>query len=373
MTWRRLPFYITLLFTLIGLCVPAAASSGTYPTALWNGLQISYTISGATVSGSSDKNGEARSNGFSCIRTLTGSLGSGALQVSGTVTGGGVSSDMLVIVSAGDQAKEQRFNIKGGGKQDFSVSVPIPQGASSGSVHISVLGNYTNSGGTTRDVVVKGTFAGAAPPKQDPPKQDPPKQDPSKPEQPKGPLLFPPDAPAGPPTSSGGGTVAPPPKPQGPPAVKTPDKQEKTPEQDAKPPETKGLDWKTTAKYGAMALAIAAIAALLTAVGAWGYVMLAAPDIGLKAVLGPVMMEVSVFLWTAPYLGPVVRAIFGGLEKFTLTSIPTLKLLWGHWGTFSDYLAQSKFWQRHYEQLGNAKFPSNWNYDHGPSGGRKER
>jgi hypothetical protein len=142
------------------LFVPSvAAEGGTYPTSPFNGMQTTYTVSGATFTSTKDV------EGFTTTRTITGQLGSGTLRVSGSAKmGNGFSADLVVRVWAGDQSKESpKYNIKSGfpgfNSQSFDVSVPIPAGATSGGFSIGMIGYYSAG---TRGLTVSGSFTGAS-------------------------------------------------------------------------------------------------------------------------------------------------------------------------------------------------------------------
>ncbi len=129
-------------------------ASGVFPAEPFNGMQITYNISGASITGSSD------AHGFTTSRTLSGNLGSGQLVVSGTAKmGSGFGADLYVTVSVDGDSKDFRAYIKSGfpgfNVQPFSVAVPIPPGANWGSFSISMTGHY-NVG--ERGLAVSGSF-----------------------------------------------------------------------------------------------------------------------------------------------------------------------------------------------------------------------
>ena len=133
------------------------SASGTFPASAFNGMQITYSVSGASITSSQD------SEGFTVSRTMKGTLGSGQLTVSGSGRmGSGYYADLVVRVSAGGETKDFKANIKTGwpsfNEQPFSVSVPIPNNSPGGSFSIEMTGSY-NAG--TRGLIVSGTFAGS--------------------------------------------------------------------------------------------------------------------------------------------------------------------------------------------------------------------
>lgn len=121
----------------------------------FNGLKVSYSVSGATLSAPTD------AGGFTIRRSHEGVLGSGILTVSGTARVGGYGADVSVSVWAGDKKEEKKFYIKNegnaGNPQNFSVSVPIPAGARTGGFAINLDGRYSMGGGH-RGCYVTGNF-----------------------------------------------------------------------------------------------------------------------------------------------------------------------------------------------------------------------
>ncbi|MFH0862373.1 MAG: hypothetical protein V1875_05010 [Candidatus Altiarchaeota archaeon] len=156
---------LLLTYALLGIVY-----AETFPTDPFNGLQVSYTVSGATLQAPVD------AYSFTCSRRHNGTLTGSKLTVAGSVkANNGYSGSVSVSVSAGDNQKT--FSAEGNApwSKDFSVSVDIPPGATSGGFTINEVGNY-NAG--TRGVVVSGTFGGKEQPldtKGIGPKKKPPK------------------------------------------------------------------------------------------------------------------------------------------------------------------------------------------------------
>ncbi len=90
---------------------------------------------------------------------------------------------------------------------------------------------------------------------------------------------------------------------------------------------------------------------------------------GVLMTMSPLLLRITVGLFQTPFLGGAMRAIYKAGLTFTMTGMPKLTMLWTNFGKIKDYLANSDFRAR----LGEAKFSSNWDYDKGPSGGRRER
>lgn len=127
----------------------------------FNGMAISYTISGATDLSVKDPPVD-----FNWTRTVTGTLGSGQLRVTGTARSRGIPgypTDVAVRVWAGGATREFSGRIAGDPAisprpqfpLDFDVSVDIPASATSGGFTIALTGHY-NVG--TRGLAVEGAF-----------------------------------------------------------------------------------------------------------------------------------------------------------------------------------------------------------------------
>ncbi|MDD5590373.1 MAG: FecR domain-containing protein [Dehalococcoidales bacterium] len=145
---------VTMLPTVIMPPSAVMAEGGTFPDEPFNGMQINYDISGATVTDTSDE------WGFTTSRTLSGTLGTGQLTVSGSAKmGNGYDADVSATVSCGGETDQFTTNIPSGfpgfNEESFTISVPIPAGATGGSFSISMTGHY-NAG--DRGLVVSGTF-----------------------------------------------------------------------------------------------------------------------------------------------------------------------------------------------------------------------
>ncbi len=127
------------------------SASGMYPAETFNGQQISYSVSGASMPKMKDV------DGFTTSRHYEGRLGDGVLSVSGTarVTW---SPDIVlsVSVSAGSKHAKRTYKFKGPGSRSFSLKIPIPKDATDGGFSISMGGSYGN--GEFRSLVVSGNF-----------------------------------------------------------------------------------------------------------------------------------------------------------------------------------------------------------------------
>lgn len=139
--------------------VPRGQASGTFPPEPFNGMQVTYAISGAQVTKSED------APGFTWRRTLQGILGNGELRVTGRATmTSGYGYSLRVSVTAGSKSDSATFEKKVNESSDFDLAVPIYNTAASGSISISMTGNY-NAG--TRGVVVYAALSEMAPVVQD--------------------------------------------------------------------------------------------------------------------------------------------------------------------------------------------------------------
>jgi hypothetical protein len=101
---RRSSWLVISLVMSLSLVFPGSlllpelviAEGGTFPASPFNGMQITYSISGATITDTND------SEGFTTSRTLSGILGTGELTVSGSAKmGGGYDADVIATVSCG--------------------------------------------------------------------------------------------------------------------------------------------------------------------------------------------------------------------------------------------------------------------------------
>jgi hypothetical protein len=148
--------FLAFLFLAALATAVSAQQSGTYRNEPWNGMQIKYSIGGATVTSHSE------SGPFCCwINTLKGDLAaSGNLTVSGAVgMQSGYYADAVVTVTVDGKSQSWKERVKPAYPNlnwaNFNVSVPIPQGAKGGSILVEMTGSY-NAG--TRGLSVSGTF-----------------------------------------------------------------------------------------------------------------------------------------------------------------------------------------------------------------------
>lgn len=138
----------------------SAPSGNSFPAGdPFNGLKVSYNLSGASLSPPVDK------EGFTISRSYEGVLGTGSLTVSGTYRVGGYGADVSLSVWAGDKKEEKKIYTENtgssGNPQNFSLSVPIPAGARTGGFAIRLDGRYSMGGGH-RGCYVTGEFGPSA-------------------------------------------------------------------------------------------------------------------------------------------------------------------------------------------------------------------
>jgi hypothetical protein len=147
---------LIIKFILIILFVMSSTTSAdVFPSEPFNGLQISYSVSGAGLAAPKD------SEGFTLYREMEGKLTGNELSVSGTARasgGWGATIDVSVSVD-GQEPKsfhQEKFPENGLAEdvmnQPFSVTVPVPAEAQEASFTISMEGSY-NAG--SRGVVVQ--------------------------------------------------------------------------------------------------------------------------------------------------------------------------------------------------------------------------
>lgn len=124
----------------------AVAPGNVFPGEPFNGMQITYNLTGATITEKTD------SFDFQTSRNMKGYLQQGGtLTLSGSVRVGGYGADVTVAVSAGAKQDEKKFYVKnegeGGNPTSFSVSVPIEKGTEAGSFSVKMDGRYSMGGG----------------------------------------------------------------------------------------------------------------------------------------------------------------------------------------------------------------------------------
>lgn len=115
------------------------------PDGHFNGLRITYNVSGASLGPPKD------AGGFTNTRTMEGTFKTGGtLTVSGTVQVGGFGADIRVYVFAGSQNKTYETyieNKQGANTGNYSVSVPIPKDATTAGFSVREDGRYSMGGG----------------------------------------------------------------------------------------------------------------------------------------------------------------------------------------------------------------------------------
>jgi len=127
------------------------SASGMFPAKTFNGMQISYSVSGASMPKMKD------SPGFTASRHYEGRLGSGTLSVSGTarMTWGG-HINLSISLSAGSKQAEKTYEFEGHSSRSFNLKIPIPDDAEEGGFDINMDASYGN--GQSRGVEVSGSF-----------------------------------------------------------------------------------------------------------------------------------------------------------------------------------------------------------------------
>lgn len=146
-----------MLFILSALLTSAimAQSSGVYPAEPFNGMQVSYSITGATISKYTDV------PGFTCTRSLviTDIQSGGVLGISGSLQAGGLGCTITVTVSAGGKSSSGTYEVQPGSPKSFQQTVNIPKDAKSASITVKMDGHYSMGGGY-RGVIVTGSWDG---------------------------------------------------------------------------------------------------------------------------------------------------------------------------------------------------------------------
>ncbi len=146
-----------MLFILSALLTGTtmAQSSGVYPAEPFNGMQVSYSITGATITKYTDV------PGFTCTRSLviTDIQSGGVLGISGSLQAGGLGCTITVTVSAGGKSSSGTYEVQPGSPKSFQQTVNIPKDAKSASITVKMDGHYSMGGGH-RGVIVTGSWDG---------------------------------------------------------------------------------------------------------------------------------------------------------------------------------------------------------------------
>lgn len=146
---------VTMLVMVASACPQAA---GTFPAEPFNGMQLTYSVSGMKVSKTTD------TPGFTTRRDLEGALGDGELIVSGKATmTSGWGYRLTVSARAGNKEGHFEKDYKTGETAEFKVVVPIGATAANGNFSISMVGEFSLGGAgsnrTTRGLMVGGIMS----------------------------------------------------------------------------------------------------------------------------------------------------------------------------------------------------------------------
>ncbi len=156
---------------LVMLVSIAQANSGVL-VAKSDMASVSYNISGASLRSPEDSENESRGF-FHYIRSYEGSLDTGTLRISGTASteASNRQSSVSVSVSAGGESDSYKASFEAGTQENFSVSVPIPSGATSGSFSIKVTREvyFSTIGETRYDIVTVSGSLSSEPEENRPP------------------------------------------------------------------------------------------------------------------------------------------------------------------------------------------------------------
>jgi hypothetical protein len=147
---------VSVMFTIFPGDVEAL-SSGRYPESpdTWNGMVITYSISGVDLSAPSD------TPGYTWTRDFNGTITGSTVTVSGNLhqeNGYGADATVYLAVGSASESASYSGSINETNPiwdQPFSLSVNVPSGAQYGSFSISMEGIY-NAGG--RGLVVEGSL-----------------------------------------------------------------------------------------------------------------------------------------------------------------------------------------------------------------------
>lgn len=149
---KGLILFIVMIITSVNV---KAQSTGIFPGEPFNGMQVNYAITGATVTKYTDV------PGFTWTRSLviTDIQKGGVLGISGSLQAGGYGCTVTVTVSAGGKPGSGTYEVKPGTPMSFQQQVSIPKDAKSASIVINMNGHYSMGGGS-RGVVVRGDWDG---------------------------------------------------------------------------------------------------------------------------------------------------------------------------------------------------------------------
>lgn len=146
-----------LFVALFVLLLPRLARAETYPGEPFNGMQITYKVSGIALGQPTDK------PGFGTYRTYaSGKLVGPTVAFSGSVVNTwnddgpnpSTTSFVTVKVSAGNVSESSSFALLGTKKKEFELEVRVPPGAKTASFSVSIAGSYGN--GEARSLGVNG-------------------------------------------------------------------------------------------------------------------------------------------------------------------------------------------------------------------------
>ncbi len=147
-----------LIFILLLTIMTVPVKAKFFPDQPFNGLQIDYSISGATLGVPID------TGGFTTSREIDGMITGDTLTISGIAKaewGFGATLDVTLHVEGQEDVTfhEEKFPAEGLAKdpmsQEFSLSLPIPPEANNASFSIYIEGNY-NAG--SRGLIISGTL-----------------------------------------------------------------------------------------------------------------------------------------------------------------------------------------------------------------------
>jgi hypothetical protein len=155
---------LAILIASMAVGVPGAgAEGGTFPAQPFNKMQVTYSVTGATLGSPNDVSGFTTSRSYNSGKLAP----AGNLELSGAATGFCDAVNYVDIIAeswAGDQKKTNTYKITcggyGGSKTiNYSASVPIPAGATTGGFGITL--NY-HTGMGNRSLIVSGSLSRTA-------------------------------------------------------------------------------------------------------------------------------------------------------------------------------------------------------------------
>lgn len=147
----KILFKIACFVIITNHCI--SQNTGIFPPEPFNGMQVNYSITGATISKYNDK------PGFTWSRNLVMSevAATGKLGISGTLQAGGYSATVKIVITADNVSVDSTMEVFPNKPGSFNLSINIPKKTKYASISINMHGHYSMGGGS-RYVVVQASY-----------------------------------------------------------------------------------------------------------------------------------------------------------------------------------------------------------------------